>query len=457
MAARSPACFGNWVVANGPASGQMLLNQVERWLNWTGMKAKVPKCCSLALQSSTAKMFDPALSLQGQQIPYSKNQPVIFLERWLNWTGMKAKVPKCCSLALQSSTAKMFDPALSLQGQQIPYSKNQPVIFLGGNISIPADVHRQKRNLSERLETLLERVDGTLVTGLQKLLYKAGICPRMMWGLAMANLPVSWILTVLEGLATRYLKRWSGLACSADIACLYLPKQDGGLGLPSVSLLYKKMKLTEAATLLALRDSLSRQVTNDDAAKRREHTVSLPSQGELMRAATFAPDIWANAVCRLGSEGLKFILNAATDSLPHNCNLVRWRGCAVSEACRLCGKKQTLLHVLNGCEKALQLRRYNQRHDRVLTVIKQLVLEYIPETNQLTADMDNSYQFPTEIAATSLRPDIVVWSQGRRELYLVELTICYETGFAEPAKRKQSKYLELMDEVTSGGFKPEAI
>ena len=156
----------------------------------------------------------------------------------------------------------------------------------------------------------------------------------------MADLPVSWVLTVLEGLATKYLKRWSGLAHSADIARLYLPKQDGGLGLPSVSLLHKKMKLTEAATLLASRDSLSRQVatrrvlkedksvrsklhplnicqdimrsdpgishtnlssraknqvTNDDAAKRREHTVSLPSQGELMRAATFAPDIWANS------------------------------------------------------------------------------------------------------------------------------------------------------------------
>ena len=106
------------VVANGPASGQMLLNQVERWLNWT---------------------------------------------------GMKAKVPKCCSLALQSSTAKMSDPALSLQGQQIPYTNTQPVRFLGGNISIPANVHRQKKNLSERLETLLERVDGTLVTGLHQL------------------------------------------------------------------------------------------------------------------------------------------------------------------------------------------------------------------------------------------------------------------------------------------------
>ena len=35
----------------------------------------------------------------------------------------------------------------------------------------------------------------------------------------------------------------------------------------------------------------------------------------------------------------------------------------------------------NGCEKALQLCWYNQRHDRVLAVIKQLVLEYMPETH----------------------------------------------------------------------------
>ena len=61
------------------------------------------------------------------------------------------------------------------------------------------------------------------------------------------------------------------------------------------------------------------------------------------------------------------------------------------------------------------------------------------ETNKeggVLFDQDDSYQFPTEIAATSLRPDMVVRSQGRRELYLVELTICYKTGFAEAAKRK---------------------
>ena len=39
----------------------------------------------------------------------------------------------------------------------------------------------------------------------------------------------------------------------------------------------------------------------------------------------------------------------------------------------------------------------------------------------------------------------------------MELTICYKTGFAEAAERKESKYLELMDETTSGGFKTKLV
>ena len=47
------------LVADGPASCQHLLTCVEQWLLWTGMAAKVPKCFSLGIQSSTAKRFDP--------------------------------------------------------------------------------------------------------------------------------------------------------------------------------------------------------------------------------------------------------------------------------------------------------------------------------------------------------------------------------------------------------------
>jgi hypothetical protein len=36
------------LMEDGPASCQALLTKTEEWLQWFGMKAKVPKCASLA-------------------------------------------------------------------------------------------------------------------------------------------------------------------------------------------------------------------------------------------------------------------------------------------------------------------------------------------------------------------------------------------------------------------------
>ena len=73
------------LVADSPASCQYLLDMVARWLRWSGMKAKIPKCASLAIQLSSGKKIDPGLSLDGQPIPYASH-PVKFL-------GMRVEIP----------------------------------------------------------------------------------------------------------------------------------------------------------------------------------------------------------------------------------------------------------------------------------------------------------------------------------------------------------------------------
>ena len=91
------------------------------------------------------------------------------------------------------------------------------------------------------------------------------------------------------------------------------------------------MKDDPGASGMSLAKRAKGYLSSEDSVARREHVESLPSQGELMRATSYTPDIWASSVVMLGSEGLKFTLNAATDTLPHNCNLARWRGGSVSE------------------------------------------------------------------------------------------------------------------------------
>ena len=109
-----------------------------------------------------------------------------------------------------------------------------------------------KQHVLQKLDKMLQRVDNVPVTRQQKLkLYRVGICPRLTWDLAVNSLPLSWVTKELESLATRFLKKWSGLAKSADTSQLYLPQSRGGLSLPAVSLMYKRQQVSLSLSSLS--------------------------------------------------------------------------------------------------------------------------------------------------------------------------------------------------------------
>ena len=70
-------------------------------------------------------------------------------------------------------------------------------------------------------------------------------------------------------------------------------------------------------------------------------------------------EVWGKTVQTIPAEQMQFVLNAAVDILPHNANLQLWRK-KESDACPLCGERQTLIHMLNCCRVARDLSRYNQ-------------------------------------------------------------------------------------------------
>ena len=201
------------------------------------------------------------------------------------------------------------------------------------------------------------------------------------------------------------------------------------------------------------------EASRKDAERRREELKALPQQGQMKRdSSQEAEQVWGSVVSNLSPEVMKFALNAATDTLPHNSNLAKWRKGSVSDVCKLCGGKQTLLHVLSNCPVALRQRRYNQRHDRVLSILADLAKSYLPSSFAVTADLpDTEYCFPLHATSTDLRPDLVLWSDENRELALVELTVCFESGVEGARARKRDRYLDLKDAATDGGFKTTII
>ena len=155
----------------------------------------------------------------------------------------------------------------------------------------------------------------------------------------------------------------------------------------------------------------------------------------------------------LPEDQLKFAINAAVDVLPHNANLYLWR----KRKDPLCHKNQSLLHVLNNCSVARDSRRYNVRHDSILSAITESVRRNIPLTTSMTADISDSYEFPLHIIPTDLRPDLVWWDEAHKSITLVELTVCFETNFKEAARRKTVKYHHLVEQAKARGYRSELI
>ena len=94
------------------------------------------------------------------------------VQRWLEWAQLKAKVPKCHSIAFQASSGKVVNPGLSVNGETIPLVDDK---FLGMPVRLTKNNNDARASLQEKLKLMLEIVDSSLLTRQQKhRLYKYG-------------------------------------------------------------------------------------------------------------------------------------------------------------------------------------------------------------------------------------------------------------------------------------------
>ena len=105
---------------------------------------------------------------------------------------------------------------------------------------------------------------------------------------------------------------------------------------------------------------------------------------------------------------------------------------------------------------AREERRFNPRHDAILSLIVDLLSAYTSPTAQISSDL-GSYAFPQHVVATDLRPDIVWWDDIAKKILLIELTVCFESSFKHAAERKTTKYLDVLARARSSGYRGQVI
>lgn len=240
------------------------------------------------------------------------------------------------------------------------------------------------------------------------------------------------------------------------------------------------------------------EVCHQEEAERTAKAVSLAKQGQWMRWEGLEKrklswrDLW-----EMEATNISFIIRATNDVLPSPKNLHLWYG--QDPTCALCPTPATLKHILSSCKTSLTQGCYTWRRNQVLKSLaavlesKRNTINSLPvrSTSSITApptfvregqkkpnhpplkpevgqlamardwqmlvDIGQQLIFPAEIAATTLRPDLVLWSTSLRSVFIAELTVPWENAVEEAYERKKLRYTELAADAQQRGWKAKGL
>ena len=160
--------------------------------------------------------------------------------------------------------------------------------------------------------------------------------------------------------------------------------------------------------------------------------------------------VWKSYMYSLKQGTLKFLLNTTLDTLPIAANLVRWKKSSC-DLCKLCRRRETTNHVLNGCPVGLDQGRYTYRHNSVMNYIvksedsKLKVYSVLPGH---IAPVGGS--IPSEIFVTAEKTDIVILNNHKKEIHMFELTCPSEHNIEKRHLEKRNKYAHFINTELQG-------
>ena len=216
------------------------------------------------------------------------------------------------------------------------------------------------------------------------------------------------------------------------------------------------------------------------------------------REEVLAMDMSWHRLFEMGDSMVGFVLKAVYGTLVTPTLVSKWSE-EEDGTCKLCENAPgTIRHILSGCAVALGQGRYTWRHDKVLKQISEQVMFHCTKrvnkqssssterpkhvnfvlagggsvskdsnkadhrdkfgilsgANDWTVltDLGKQLNFPSEIATTRLKPDLVIFSRACKRVVWWELTCPSEERISEAHELKLDRYSSLKLECESNGW-----
>ena len=413
---------------------------------------------------------DDAAVVTGQE---KENQ--LLLNRftvWCQWADMIIRVDKCSTFGIKKEATKstQYLPKLFIRNELVPRVKiGESFCYLGRYFDFHMTDEDHKSEINDTLNNMLKEIDELPLHPKNKiLLYNRYLLSKISWHFTVSDITKTWVNESLDNIACKYIRKWLELPISATISNVLLPCNKFGLNiiLPSTKFLQCR-----TVSRQALKSSPNQEInrlwkeTSDHkniqydiyqntkdvlSAVRREHEERLQhhliSQGSffsnIMKYSTLSfNSIWSSVQKKLPKNIFNFTIRYMNNTLPTRKNLVKW-GTAPTSECSYCLEQESLLHVVAGCKSYLNEGRFTWRHDSVLNFIASIIKSV--KACNIYADLPG-FISPSVITGDKLRPDLVL-TLTTKCIYILELTIGFESNLLTNTKRKRQKYEELINE-----------
>ena len=391
---------------------------------------------------------------------------------WCRWSDMIIRVDKCSTFGIKKQLTRSIQylPKLFVNNCLIPRVEiGESFRYLGRypNFKMSDDDH--KSEVLDTLTDLLNEIDDLPLHPKNKIrLYSQYALSKISWHFTVSDIGKTWVNEMLDTVVSKYIRKWPELPISATLSNILLPYNRFGLNvvLPSTKFLQcqtvsrkalqsspnedinklwtetSNYKNIQYDTYKNTKDVLS-TVRKQHEDKLKHHLISQGSffSNIIKYSTTSFNSIWSSVQSKLPKNIFNFTIRYINNTLPTRKNLHKW-GISTTSACAFCLYPESLLHVVAGCNTYLNEGRFTWRHDSVLNLIASTLKSL--NCSNLYVDLPG-YISPSVVTGDTLRPDLLLTIENKC-IYILELTVGFESNLLANATRKREKYHELIDE-----------
>ena len=163
----------------------------------------------------------------------------------------------------------------------------------------------------------------------------------------------------------------------------------------------------------------------------------------IMNSCQNLKGLWSSVQQNLPRNIFNFSVKYLNNTLPTRENLCKL-ALSQSSNCSFCIQSETLQNVVSSCKSYLDKGRYTWRHNSVLLFLAST----FSSLKQCTVYADlPSILSPCLITGDSFRPDLLLLIDAKI-LYILELTVGFETNIQNNSDRKAAKYSLLINDLS---------